>query len=340
MPSLIDELTRRYGPCLLQRHGQTYPVCVFPAAVGQTLDSVLGHPPNDFRLESRFAAYSAEHLADRRGDGRTLFNGLCYSAAAIRHDPPQIDGALCTYFDMIATCDALDHELRDFAAGRRLDTPLRDALHRVVPEHNIMVDTVGRACVIGVATLTVFPLRGEPHLILGQRRDDLATGSGMLHVLPAFVFQPMSMADAAQSWSVRAGVLREYGEELFGVAETTPHAASSPEPAPPVAELMAMLADGRAALHLTGLVFNLLSLRFEVTVLLHIHDPEWYERSEAALQAASHTERQATFYLPLATLDGLPPDLPARITPQGAAAFWLGVEAAHAHLGGISGVDI
>jgi hypothetical protein len=95
---------------------------------------------------------------------------------------------------------------------------------------------------------------------------------------------------------------------------------------PPVANLWAMLADGRAELFFTGVVFNLLSCRPEICALLIIHDAEWYSQSEALLQKALTTERQETRYIPIESLVGLPDDLHLRMTPQGAAAMWLGIK--------------
>ena len=112
----------------------------------------------------------------------------------------------------------------------------------------------------------------------------------------------------------------EYGQ--WEVAQTAGYFHDHPA----VATLQAMLADGRAELLLTGIAFNLLSTRPEICAALLIHDPEWYRQSEEQLQQALSTERQETRYIPIDTLDRLPDDLHIRMTPQGAAALWLGLE--------------
>jgi len=97
---------------------------------------------------------------------------------------------------------------------------------------------------------------------------------------------------------------------------------------PAVSDLRVMLQTGQAELQLTGVAFNLLSLRPEICALLIIHEEGWYARWQHELIAAQNTERQETRHIPLKTLAGLPDDLHLRMVPQGAAAFWLGVERA------------
>lgn len=73
---------------------------------------------------------------------------------------------------------------------------------------------------------------------------------------------------------------------------------------------------------------NLMSLRMEICSMLIIFDANWYTRSEAALNKALFTERQATRYIPIDTLEGMPENLHLCMTPQGATAFWLGIDRA------------
>jgi hypothetical protein len=314
---LLATLTAFYGDCLFQG----YPVTVHPAE-GDSL--LAGLARQDV---AEFALYDAAHLASRQHN-RTLTNGRCYVADRLLLDPPRLQGALGHYFDMIATCDALDHELRDYATGRQDDLPLREALHARVPPAAVLQGGAGRCTVIGAAVLTAFYHAGDYRLILAERAPTLATGAGLLHVVPAFVLQPL--LDPLAEWSFFQQMIREYGEELFGMAEfdtrqPAPTTLDYIDAHPAIVELTAMLADGRAAWHPTGIAQNLLSTRFELCGLLVIHDPGWYSRHQAALKAASHTERQHTHYIPLSTLAGLPGDLPRRMAPQGAVAWWLGI---------------
>lgn len=239
------------------------------------------------------------------------------------------------YFDMLATCDALDQETRRHIEHGTA-TPLRDHLHRTHNPLSLLVDGVGRSAVIGVATLIVFPQDGHYTTLIGRRAGSLATDPGRYHVLPAFVFQPSGPPELiAGEWSLSQQILREFGEEAFAM----PEYADWPEPVtsadyfadyPPVADLRAMLADGRAVLELTGVVVSLLTLRPEVCAVIVIHDPDWYPRWRDALNAAMHTERQSTLYLPITDNNAFPDDLHTHGVPQGMAAFWLGVERARA----------
>ncbi len=328
---LLDALRRRYGDVLFTHDGLTYPALVYrPTAGQQTVDNLLSPLPESPSYAGDFAIYDQAHLDQRRAD-RPLTNGLSYVMRSVQRDPLRINGGLGYYFDMMATCDALDHELRDFAGGERQTTPLRDRFHAAVDPHTALRDGRGRAAIIGGAVLTVFKRDDDYQVIVARRSAGLGTGAGLYHVLPAFVFQPSGPAEMINAeWSLRHQILREYGEELFAMPEYAEWQA------PPgtdyfyqhaaIADLRYMFADGRAELHLTGVALNPLSLRAEVCALLLIHDASWQTRWAGALRAAQNTERQATYYLPLTTLDGLPDDLPVRMAPQGAVALHLGVE--------------
>lgn len=337
---LIAVLEALYGDVLMRRDDVAYPVTFFPADDEQTIDDVLLSPtPTTKLLAADCYVYAADHLEARR-QSRRITNGLCYVVLGMQADPPRLAGALGRYFDMMATCDALDHELRDYvhsadgaadSAGAELygKLPLRERFHRYVAPRQALYDARGRCAVIGVATLTAFYHDGDYHLILVQRSAELGTGAGLFHVMPAFVMQPVSQSHEAD-WSLRGQILREYGEELFAMPEPDDADATPPpdyhDAHPPVAELNTMLADGRAELHVTGVALNLLSLRYEVTTLLVIHDPDWHTRHQSALTAALSTERQATHYVPLSTLAGLPDDLHLRAAPHGAVALWQGID--------------
>ena len=331
---LIDTLWSLYGERLYSHGGQTFPVIVLPAAPDQhtDVDSVLVTDyPRAFVDRSTFAFYDSGHLQNRLRTRPGMTDNPTYIMERMQSNPLRIQAKLGRYFDMMATCDALDWELRDFASGRRDDLPHREQLHALVSPEALLYDGRGRSGVIGVAVLTVFNHEGRYRAIVAQRSSALATGAGLYHVVPAFVFQPSGPESFyAAEWSVRHHICREFGEELFAMPEygqwQSAQTADYFHEHPAVAELRAMLEDGRAELFLTGIAFNLLSTRPEICAALLIHDPEWYRQSEEQLQQALSTERQETRYIPIDTLDRLPDDLHIRMTPQGAAALWLGLE--------------
>ncbi|MEQ8674177.1 MAG: hypothetical protein RLP44_08850 [Aggregatilineales bacterium] len=334
-----------------------YPTVFFPADASQrdNPDSLLAPvPPTEFVDIQDFAFYADTHLALRRSQRRQLSNGLCYIFDTLTTDDnkPQLSARLGNYFDMMATCDALDEELEFFSMGGAPILPLRSQLHEWLKSEGIrkivdgkpydgepydgeLYDGRGRCGVIGTATLTVFNHEGTYKFLMAQRSPQLATGAGMYHVLPAFVFQPTRNHPAwiSAEWGVTHHILREFGEELFGMPEYADWSPAPPDPTyfydhPPVKELRAMLNDGRAQLQATGIAQMLRSLRPEICTLLIIHDPAWYTRNEPALHAAMHTERQETRLIPLDSLNGLPDDIHLRMVAQGATAMWEGVKLA------------
>lgn len=326
---LIAMLHRRYGDVMLRHDNDIYPVTVIRPEEDRKLDDLLADVPPDGFPEIKYTAYDQGHLSQIKAT-RATFNGVCYCLDRVLINPLKLRARLGHYWPMLATCDALDHESRKYAEGYINTTPLRDALHRKHPVADLLRTGVGREAVLGGAVLTVFFHDGHYRLIVAQRASHLAVGAGLYHVAPAFIFQPLNrQAAPEEEWSLRYQLLREFGEELFGLEEATAESGRAAVMAqPPVAELNTMLEDGRAEVHLTGIAVNLLSLRPEICALLVIHDPDWFTRNQAALDAAMETERQHTEYVHLDTLAGLPSDLYLRIEPQGAAALWLGVEMA------------
>jgi hypothetical protein len=321
---LVHYLCGQYGDILYTRDDHAYPVAV-RSITGDYVEVLLG----DFapRYISDFAIYDHHHL-NTLAQSRSLTNGLCYALQSF--DGDRLHGQLGYYFDMIATCDALDREIRAYADGRISHMSLREGLHQHVPSYQWVWGGAGRGSTIGLAALVVFYHDGAYRFIFCQRAHHMGVNAGLYHVLPAFVFQPQKAEWAKTEWSLTHQFLREFGEELFGMPEY-PHWGHPDNPyyfydEAPIADMRAMLADGRAQLLPTGAVFNLLSMRSELAMLCIIHDPNWYTRHEALLNQHLHVERHSTYYIPLDTLAGLPDDLHLKMTPQGAGVLWLGVD--------------
>ncbi|MDX2075755.1 MAG: hypothetical protein SFZ02_04955 [bacterium] len=328
---MIAYLHTHYGDVLLSRMGGTYPVAVKPIHGEKSVEALLGQFDPIYLQSERFALYDDAHLAHLRATRTSLTNGLCYALQSF-DEAGKLHGQLGYYFDMLATCDALDQEIRAYARGEIPTLPLREQLHTAVSSEKWLWHGEGRGSTVGLASLVVFLHEGEYQLIFCQRSQNMGVNAGLYHVLPAFVFQPNRVEWVESEWSLTHQFLREFGEELFGIAEYDQwEHANNPHyfyDNPPIADMRAMLADGRAALLPTGAIFNLLSMRSELAMVCIIHDPDWYNRNEAGLNAAMEVERQATFYIPLDTLAGLPENLHLKMTPQGAAVFWLGLEKA------------
>ncbi|TVR22934.1 MAG: hypothetical protein EA396_04880 [Anaerolineaceae bacterium] len=326
-PHVAERLRQLYGDVLYRWRGYTYPVAVYRAAPTAAPDDVIGALSPSAVTAPDFAIYDAAHLQDRIAS-RQMFNGLCYVAADLTCDPLRLSARTGYYFDMIATCDALDHEMRAYGRGERADLPLRDALHRHIPPEQALINGAGRCTVVGGAVLTVVNDGGVYKAIIARRSPHLATGAGLWHILPAFIVQPHD--DIGAGWSWQAHILREFGEELFGLPEPEAWPSGAPHDHfrtfPPIRELTAMLDDGRATLRTTGVALNLLSLRFEICAALVIHDADWLPRHRAALTAAQDVERMATHTVALDALDDLPAGWEAHFAPQGMAALGLGAD--------------
>jgi hypothetical protein len=316
------------------RDGVVYPTVVFPPSDAQEddPDSVLSSQvPHIIKSQDAFAFYDQPHLGNLQ-QSRLTTDGLSYILDELTEEPLSVSANLGHYFDMLATCDALDQELRAYARGERNDLPHRERLYAQIPPENTLNSGAGRCAILGGATLIVFNHDGVYKAMIAQRSSKLAVGAGLFHVMPAYVLQPHLNPPYDAEWSIQRQVLREFGEELFGMPEyadwESPVGATYFYDFPAVADLRVMLQDGRARLQLTGLAMNLMSLRMEICSTLIIHDANWYPRSEAALNAALFTERQETRYVPIDTLAGLPENLHLCMTPQGATAFWLGIDQA------------
>ena len=332
---MIALLQADFGTRLFRANGATYPAIYLDTGPAQIhVDSLLhAYAPTTITTPANYVFYDAQHLETRLAS-RTMRNDRTYTVARIEktNHHIQIVGSTAPYFDMVATCDALDHELRDYASGERATMPLREQLFAEVPPEEALLSGAGRAAAIGISVLTVFAMekRGY-HALLVQRSNNLAVGAGLYHIMPAFVFQPFGPPWWNETlWSIEHQILREFGEELFGMPEFHDWPDSvSPDyfkSYAPVAGLIAMLADGRASLTLTGIALNLLSMRPEVCTLLVIHDPSWYKAHKEQLRAEQHTERQATHYIPIETLDGLPDAIHRRMVPHGGVCFWSGLK--------------
>lgn len=322
---------------LYERNGQRYPVVIFPpTADQQNVDSVLGTQAEDFEPPEQFAFYATEHLRALQAAGRRMENKPTYSFARLQTMPLKIHTRLGRYFDMLATCDALEYEARQCFQSREpgdsaCPLPFRTRLHEQITPEAALYNGTGRSATIGVATLTVVNHAETYKVVLARRSQLTATEPGFYHVMPAFVFQPTHTDPAPPAeYSVRYQVYREFLEEFFGAKEgAAPHMVEQHP------EWQALQQMGAASLHLTGISFNVLTQRHEICTLLLIHNAEWYSRV-TGMRAAWETEQRSLVFAPLTTdtelLAALPPALYANMTPQGSAALWLGVDYARALL--------
>lgn len=335
-PSLLDYLARLYPRPLLERGPYRYPIIVFPPDADQRedVDSVLGGLPQHVQRRDNYAIYDYGYLHSLQNAGRHLYDGPTFVFKRLRLRPLRLTAEIGSYYDMLATCGALDREAR--AANGFIRLPARTQLHRRYRPHDTLLHGNGRSAAIGVATLIVCYHEGEYQALFAQRTAQAATDPLSYHVMPTFMFQPAA-ADRAVSaeWSVRHQIYREYLEELFGLPENpAPQRPDYFYDHPALLTLRRYLAEGQAKLYLTAVVINLLTLRPEICTLLLIHAPEW---SASSFQTSGEAHEGRLCYAPIASDSALIAALPqgalASLPPQGAAALWLGIDHARAELG-------
>lgn len=338
--NLTDFLQHLYQCQPFARGGIEHPVTVLYPEPWQVddVDSLLasGLPKPEAR---DFAIYDYAYLHDLQNNKPHLFNGKTFTLQQIRLRPLSLRGSLGSYFDMLATCAALERELRHAAAQGWMRAPSRSAYHRHIPTEDALLRGIKRSAAIGIGTLTVFNDAGVYKAILARRSRHTAYDSGMFHVLPAMMFCPTTgdFRDSRE-WSVRHQVFREYLEELFGLPEARDPARWDFFYAEPALQyLNELIAAGKAGLYATGIIINLLTLRPEISTLLLIHDPAWHARVTAAdsdmpLRTAAETQAGSIVSAPIADdeafLAHFPPELHLRMPAQATATLWLGIDMA------------
>jgi len=338
--NMTDYLARLYQRQPFVRHGMAHPVTVFYPSESQThdVDSLLD-PWLPTPEERDFAVYDYSYLHDLQNSKPGLYNGSTFTLKRIRQNPLKLRGQIGGYYDMLATCAALERELRDAAETGLLRAPARATYHRYVAPQDALLHGDKRSAAIGIGTLTVFNDGKTYRAILARRSDATAFDSNMFHVLPAMMFQPTT-ADFAdpREWSVKHQILREVLEELFGLPEVIhPGRWDFFYDHPALQYLLRLLESGKALLYTTGIILNLLTLRPEISTLLLIHDPAWYARVSAAdsdmpFVTADETLGDSVVMAPIATdedfLSYFPPDLHLSMPAQATATLWLGIDQA------------
>ncbi|MCY4145249.1 MAG: hypothetical protein OXE95_08835 [Chloroflexi bacterium] len=338
--NLTDYLQHLYQCQPFERGGIEHPVTVLYPEIWQVddVDSLLA-PPLPKPEARDFAMYDYAYLHDLQNSKPRLFNGATFTLKQIRQQPLRLRGALGSYFDMLATCAALERELRHAAEQGWMRAPSRSAYHRQVPPEDALLRGIKRSAAIGIGTLTVCNDAGVYKAIMARRSQHTAYDSGMLHVLPAMMFCPTTRGfHDAREWSLRHQITREFLEELFGLPEERqPASWDFFYEAPALQYLNELLAAGKAALYATGIIINLLTLRPEVGTLLLIHDPAWHARvtapdSDMPLRTAAETLEGSIVRAPIATdeafLSHFPPKLHLRMPAQATATMWLGMDMA------------
>jgi hypothetical protein len=336
------------------RGSVAYPISTYPASAKQIgrPDSILGELASE-QISTDDIIGDTTYRNLIAASGRHLFNGRSYISQRISAgEQIKIESGMGYYFDMLDSCDALEFEACSHAEMLTGDTisdfqafdkqlAQRQRLHAHVARPAL--DGTFRSVAIGISLLVAYRKDNAYHLILHRRSPHLALYPGMIHVAPAFMFQPMTTR-INDEYSLIDQIEREYLEELFDVpeavdTETNPYYFKDD---PHLAALHSMQATEAVSLYLTGITVNLLNLRAEVCALLLAHTDEWYERHIATKDPAMHLQINAEYSgvgadVHAASWQVKPSDTdadllahfplqPWEIVPSAAGAFWLGID--------------
>lgn len=345
--NMTDYLQHLYQ-CVPYTHaGIEYPVTVYYPSGAQMLDVDSILDPYLPQAESKdYAIYDYSYLHNLQNSKPSLFNGRIFTLHFIRPKPLKIRGALGYYYDMLATCIALENELYAAIEDGWMLAPNRAQYHRHVTPQDAILRGDRRSAGIGISTLVVFNHAGTYKAMLAVRSNNTAFDSNMYHVLPAMMFQPSSPNfDNAAEWSIRLQVMREVLEELFNMPENrAPERWDFFYEHPAYVYLQDLMAQGKAHLYLSGLTLNLVTLRPEITTLLLIQEPEWFERITAAdsdipFLTTDETVKNSVVFAPIMTdvdfLAHFPQHFHLHMPPQASTAMWLAIELARKIIMGV-----
>jgi hypothetical protein len=217
---------------------------------------------------------------------RLFENRLCFRVTGIDWTMPVAQlqfGAMC-FFDSIDTNEILAHEmaLHHLSRDSHGDVAISRGSWRRLAFRKLVGDPfdLSRRPLMGaIGTLTI---RGgeSPSMVLHQRDGGrVAGGGGMVHLLPAGIFQPSSVLPGAiaADFSIWRNIQREYSEELLGSVE---HDGSG-RPIDyaglePFAKMDQALSDGQVRVYCLGFTLDALTLCADLLTVA-VFEPKLYD---------------------------------------------------------------
>jgi transcriptional regulator with XRE-family HTH domain len=237
--------------------------------------------------ERRYARYSQ---AIRDVDHPRLFeNRLCWRLTGV--DWNRADAALkfgtATYFGMVDTAEVLAHEMaaQHIIGGGGEIAPAswrRLAFRKLCGQP---FDLERRALVPSTDTLTIrLDSDGATFVLHNRSSGNVAVAGGMLHIMPAGVFQPSSILPGAQEadFDLWRNMMREYSEEFLGNAEHGGDGDPADYSAEPFASFEAARAAGRIRVFCLGVALDALTLYGEILTVA-VFDGSTYDRLFAGM---------------------------------------------------------
>ena len=292
---LVRYLQWRYPQEPLYKRGnEVYPIRVFAAPQQQVndIESVLKKPISKRFVPSPFTVADTHFRELIATANRPAWNGDTFVLNSFNTGETgeaatmlSIESALGHYYDMIDTCDDLEWET--LSLHKQLTS---DDEHALLQFDELMllrrqlqdmgIDPIrnghGRSVALSLSCTIVYRENDQYKLLIRKRSRAVAVHPGLIHVVPSFMFQPMSAA-FDDEYSIQHNIFREYREELF----------NRPDPKggvidwryfyddPLIIELQRYLADGDATFFFTGVSVNMLSFRPEMHTVLLIDTDEW-----------------------------------------------------------------
>lgn len=301
--------------------------------------------------------------------GVKIWNGNTFSLDHLVLDHERkvstINAYIGSYFNMISSADYLELELlAAIAQDKSIDLTDFSARRATMSEYNSPLECLknggGVDAVIAISTLVVYLRDNRYWLLCDVRSKEIAEYGDLYHVIPSFIFQPVtgvSEHNLKVEWSITHNIYREYLEELFNVPEVEqigkPVAPDFFYRHPNLLLLQSMLNDGSAKIKGVALGFNLFNHRPEILTLLLIEDELWYECQKDVFGAKEYgvnhlnlsneflTNEPKNNITHLDIVTTLPLDdnhwaniaKPWLMVPPGAPALVLGAKAAVSYLG-------
>jgi transcriptional regulator with XRE-family HTH domain len=232
--------------------------------------------------ERRYAKYSQ---AIRDIDHPRLFeNRLCWRLTDVDWTKPQtaMTFATATYFGMVDTAEVLAHEMATQHING-VGAQFSPASWRGLKFRNLCgqpFDLARRALVSSTDTLTIrADADGASFVLHNRSAGNVAVAGGMLHIMPAGVFQPSSILSAAQTadFDLWRNMMREYSEEFLGNAEHGGDGNPADYTAEPFASFEAARAAGQIRVYCLGVALDALTLYGELLTVA-VFDGPTYDR--------------------------------------------------------------
>lgn len=251
-----------------------------PTVTGEETESAPVRP-----LATVDARYRRYHDAIRDLAAPRLFeNRLCFRLLGLNWTQPRMHFGQMGFFDAVDTNEALAHEFaaHHLAYDGDSETVMPRTSMRRLPFRKLIAnpfDLSRRPLMGAIGTLTI---RGgeSPSVVLHQRDSaSVAGGGGMVHLLPAGIFQPSSVLPAAiaADFSIWRNIQREYAEELLGHDEYD--GSGKPiryDELEPFTSMDQALRDGRIQVFCLGVTVDALTLAGDILTVAIIA-PDTYD---------------------------------------------------------------